>query len=297
MNVIRWYNQNRRMIWIVILTIIGVIGILQALNRYYENNAKDESSTNSTTFNTNYSVISQHKVDEDVSKKSVNLIETFFELCNAKKIEEAYNLLSTDCKEELYPTINDFITKYYNRIFLENKTYSSKLWITTSTRNTYRVEIMNDILSTGEKDYMPIEDYYTITNENGIYKLNISNFIRKQDINESKTKENFIVTIVSKRIYMDYEIYEIKIQNNSTSKIIFNTKEHSDSIFLVDENELKYIAFLNELPNSELEILAGTVKTIEIKFNRGYKPNINIEKIVFNDINNNNIVESIEIEI
>ena len=32
--------------------------------------------------------------------------------------------------------------------------------------------IMSDILSTGKKDDMPIEDYYTIIYENGKYKFN-----------------------------------------------------------------------------------------------------------------------------
>jgi len=108
---------------------------MESWNSNYKKVAKDKSSsTNSaTTYNTtNYSVISKDKIDDNVSEKSVNIIEDFFRLCNEANVEEAYKLLSVDCKEELYPTIQDFITKYYNRIFTEKRSYDSILWIANS---------------------------------------------------------------------------------------------------------------------------------------------------------------------
>jgi len=156
---------------------------------------------------------------------------------------------------------------------------------------------MTDLLATGQKDYMPIEDYYTILYENGQYKLSISNFIGKENINMSKTQNNVIVTIISRKMYIDYEIYEINIKNQTGKNIIFNTKENSDSIYIQDKNKLKHIAFLNEIAKSELDIANGVSKDLEIKFNRGYKPTIYIEKIVFEDINNNGATITIEIEL
>lgn len=298
--IVRWYNQNRKIIWVAILTVVAVIGLIQTLNSYYKNKAKDEnSSTNSTTvYDTpNYSVITREQIDEKTSEKSIDLIGEFFNLCNNGQIEKAYNLISTECKEELYPTLGDFETYYYNKIFTEQKSYDSVLWINSAGRNTYKIEIMADLLATGQKENMPIEDFYTIIYENGEYKLNISNYIGKKEINTSKKQNNIEINILDKRMYIDYEIYDIQIQNNTGNRLIFNTKEHSNSIYLQDENELKYIAFLNEIPNSELEIINGITKILEIKFNRGYKPTINIEKIVFGDINSNGKIENIEIEL
>ena len=39
---VRWYNQNRKIIWIVILTIIAIIALLQVL----DNNAKKNTNDN-----------------------------------------------------------------------------------------------------------------------------------------------------------------------------------------------------------------------------------------------------------
>lgn len=298
--IVRWYNQNRKIIWTVVLTIVGVIALIQTLNNYYKDNPEDDSSStnNSTTaYNTNnYSVTTREEINETTSKKSIDLIKDFVDYCNSQEIDSAYKLLSTQCKEELYPTIDDFKTKYYNRIFTEQKTCNSTLWITASTAHTYRIEIMPDLLATGKKDNMPIEEYYTIIYEDGEYKLNISGFIGKEDINISETKNNVTINIISKTIYMDYELYEIQILNNTGSKLIFNTKENLESVYIQDENGLKYIAFLNEIPNSELEILTGVTKALEIKFNRGYKPSIDIIGIVFEDIKSGTDMQKIEIE-
>lgn len=299
--IISWYNQNRKIIWIVVLTIIAVIALIQSLNNYYKSNTKDESSStnnSTTTYNTdNYSVVTQKKINDTTSEKSSDLIKDFFDYCNNGKIEDAYSLLSTDCKEELYPTVDDFKQKYYNTIFTEKRSYDTELWITTSRRNTYRVEIMADLLATGQKEYMPIEDYYTITYEDGEYKLSISNYIGKENINVSKTQNNITVNIVSKKVYKDYEIFEVEVKNNTGSKLIFNTKENANSIYEQDGNELKYIAFLNEIPDSELEISNGFTKILELKFNRGYNPTISIKKVIFQDISINNSEQTQEIEI
>ena len=299
--IIRWYNQNRHMFWIVVTAVAGFILILQTLNNYYKNNTKEESSStniSTTTYNNpNYSVVSQKEINKNTSKESINVIKTFFNYCNTGEINEAYNLLSIDCKQELYPTVDDFREDYYSRIFTETKMYNSTLWISSSTRNTYRLEIMGDILATGKTEDMPIEDYYTVINENGEYRLSVSNYIGKEEINISKAQNNVTITILNKKMYMDYEKYEVKVENNTQGNLILNTKQNTDSMYIQDKNDLKYIAFLNEISEYDLNILRGANKTYNIKFNRVYKPDIRIKKIVFDNISVENQNLKVEIEL
>lgn len=302
---VRWYNQNRRMFWVSLITILGVIGLIQSLNNYYKNNPKiiGGTSYSTTSYNTdnyttnNYSIVTQKEINNNEALKLDNFIEKFFNYCNKGEIENAYNLLSEECKQELYPTIEEFILKYYNKVFTENKIYEATLWINNGRRYTYRVEIITDALAIGRKGESSIEEYFTIVYKNGEYKLNISNYIGKEEISKSKTQNNITVNILYKKMYIDYEIYEIKVENNTRNNLIFNTKERTNSIYLQNTNNLKYNAFLNEIPNSKLEILNGTYKTIEIKFNKEYNPTIAIEKIVFEDINNNNEIDILEVSI
>lgn len=285
---IRWYNQNRKMLWIVVITIIGVFALIQALNSYYKNNTKEGSSSannSTTTYNTpNYSVVTKKEINNSVSEASQDIIKNFFDYCNNNKIGEAYNLLSEDCKNELYPNINEFKQKYFDIVFTNTKTYSSNLWITNANKNTYRLEIHGDILSTGKKDEMPIEEYYTVIYENGKYVLNINGYIGKEDINVSKVQEGIEITVLSKQVYMEYEKYLVKVKNNLEESIMLNTKQNAGSMYIEDENHLKHIAFLNEISDYNLNVLSGFTKETNIRFNRTYKPNIKINKIVFDDI-------------
>jgi len=295
--IMRWYNQNRKIIWIVILTVVGIIALIQTLNNNYENDKNTISNSVTTYSKDNYSVITREEINETTSEESISLITNFIKYCNNQEIEKAYDLLSTQCKEELYPTINDFNTNYYSRIFTEQKSYNSTLWINASNSITYRIEIMADLLATGKKENMPIEDYYTIVYEDGKYKLNISRFIGKEEINISNSKSNIAVNVISKKQYMDYELYEIEVQNNTETKLTFNTKKDTNSVYIQDENGVKYIAFLNEIPDNNLEILNGITNDLEIKFNRGYKPDIDIKRIVFGDIKSGSETQKIEIEL
>ena len=298
---VRWYNQNRKIIWIVILTIIAIIALLQVLDNNAKKNTNDKnSSTNisTTTYNNDtYSVVTQKNIDEKTSNNSIAVINNFFDYCNNGNIEKAYNLLSSDCKEELYPTIEEFKQRYINVIFTEKKSCDVTLWITAPKRNTYKVQIMADLLETGQKEYMPIEDYYTITVEEGEYKLSISRYIAKEYINKSINQYGITINVLYKKIYEDFEIYEVEVINKTGSKLIFNTKENVKSIYLEDENNLKYIAFLNEIPDNFLEISNGMTKRLEIKFNRGYNPTINLKNIVFEDIKISNIEQKQNITI
>ena len=296
-----WYNQNRRNIWIVVLIIAGIIGIIQALNSYYKNKTNDKSSSTNlgtTAYDTNnYSVITRKTIDDKTAKQSDSVIEKFLNYCNNGNIEEAYGILSEECKEELYPTIEDFKSKYIDRIFTERKSYDSVLWMSTNTKNTYRIQIMRDLLAEGERDYMPIEEYYTILYENGRYRLNINGYIGEENLNIQKKENNIEINIISRKTYVEYEIYEISVKNKTGETLIFNRKNNTNSTYIQDKNNLKYIAFINEIPDNQFEILNETEKKYSIKFNREYKPNIKIEKIVFGDIGVENSNSSIVIDI
>jgi hypothetical protein len=289
------------MIWIVVLTIVGIISLIQTLDNYYKNNPKKESSSTSnstTTYNKpNYAVVTQKEINKNSNKNSETVIKQFFDYCNNQKVKEAYSLLSEECKQELYQTEEAFKQKYYDKIFTESKMYNSILWISNENKNTYRLEIIGDILATGKKETMPIEEYYTTIYSDGKYKLNINGFIEKEELNILNKQKNITIELLNRNIYIDHETYEIKVKNKTMNNIVFNTKETTDSMFIQDKNEVKYYAFLNEISETEFIIPPGHVRTYNIKFNKGYKGKSVLEKIVFGNIKQEYEVENKTIEI
>ena len=194
-----FYNQNRYMIWIIILILVAIIVLIQILNSFIsKRNDIEESNKQNTVIkssnnniNENYSVITGQEVKKEVSQ----VIDDFVYCCNNNEPEKAYALLSDECKKALYPTLDDFTTKYYQKLFKGNITYLYQSWITYNNKYTYKIDFIEDMLSTGKASNTSITDYYTIVKQNEAYKLNINKFIGIENINKSTTRNNIKITI------------------------------------------------------------------------------------------------------
>lgn len=293
--IIRIFNQNRRQILIAILAIVFVIGILQILNsvakkaneQKLQNLLTASNEINTSTYNPSYSVISGETVKKEVNEKVATIIDEFIKRCNGGKVEEAYNMLSINCKKEVYPTLNDF-ELYYKRNFKTKKDYTIQLWIANSL--TYKVELIQDALSTGKIDSTGVlQDFYTITKENGEEKLNISEYIGKVEIGKSITSKGITITANYKNIFKDYEIYNITVENKSENNILLDSLESTKNVYLNGSEGATYSAYLYEISDNNFEINKNYKKTLNIKFNKQYTSKANIKSIVFSDIVLNSI--------
>lgn len=294
---IRFYNQNRHTVWVVVLCIIAIIAVIQILNRvaYYQNNESQNTNTSkyNNSFNYNYSVVSGQKLNNNISE----VIDQFIEYCNDGQVEMAYEMLSDDCKTIVYPEFNNFKEKYYNRVFDTKKTYTMQAWQTANNTFTYRVDFTEDMLITGKASDNSILDYYTVVqNNNNEYKLNINKFVGVQNINAKTISENIIINIISKRMYMDYEIYDIEVKNNNQKTIMLDDMKNTDSIYVLDKNEQKYYWYNYEFIESDITVKSGMTQNILIKFNKEYKPNNQAVKLVFKNIALNDKLIEIGIE-
>ncbi len=284
--IIRWYNRNRKTFWLIVVISIIVISIPRALNQYAKNKKNEESSSisnNTTTYNNEkYSIISQKNIENKESTENLTIIDEFVEYCNSENPEKAYGLITDECKEKLYPTLNDFINKYYNTMFETKKTYSTQLWLNNGIYYTYIVNFKEDILASGVANPSSIEDYYTIVNKNNQYKLNIGNYVGNIEINKSNEINELKVVVLSKDIFMDYEIYNIEVETKNRNSILLDSLEMIGNTYLEDSGGLHYDAYNHELVTEELRVKG--IKKISIKFNKKYSTQRNIEKLIFSDI-------------
>ena len=281
MNIIRYYHQNRKMIWLVIIAIIILIIAIQALNNIVKNQNKNKPnnliSEKEYENNLNINVlISEESVKEDEEL----IIDQFLRYCNAKKIEEAYALLSESCKKELFPAIEYFKQNYYNLKFSTTKLYSKEHF----TGNTYKIKLYDDILITGSVNSNSTEDYFTIKKENNSIKLNISNYIDSKTINKSSTNDNLQVKVINKQTYKEYEKYEMQITNLTYDTILLDSKESTKSMYLIGDNNVRYYSLSHEVLKENLILKPKATITIEIKYNKEYNSNKIVNQLVFSDV-------------
>lgn len=283
---IRLYNQNRIFIWISIIAIIFIIIAIQILNDLALENIKDKNKTS------NLNIVHKEEIkdnldidiiinDKDVEEEKELIIDQFIRYCHAKEIEKAYSLLSNDCKEELFPTLDDFKEKYYYKLFNTKKLYSKEVFY----NNTYKVKYYDDMLATGKINNEVIEDYYTIQKENNVTKLNISNFIYKNTLNREKTINNLKIKVLEKQVYTEYEEYKLEVTNLTDKKILLDSKEKTKTMYLLGDKNVKLYCLSHEVSIDELIIESKSSKIIRLKFNKGYKVKSNTqEEINLTDI-------------
>lgn len=294
--ILTFYNNNKRKIWLVLICFVVLIAIPRILGFFFNSNTENKVDTNvinnneqnnlnTSVIGAQQSVISGEQLHSS-QETYIQLIDKFVDLCNNNNIEEAYATLSTDCKEELYPSVESFKNNYYNQIFNgKNKTAVIENWVS----NIYKVDYINDMLSAGTYNANEnIQDYITVVDDNGETKLNINNYIGKIEINRDINYMNIRTKVTSKKVYMDYEIYTFEIQNNSENSILLGNKDDINNLYIEDENGNKYEAYTHELTESNLIVPAGTVRNINIKYYNKYSSSRVIRKVVFSKVILNN---------
>lgn len=280
MNIIRYYNQNKKTIWIAIIAIIIIIIAIQAINKI----VKDKNSSNNPNNIVNYQDYKNNPdinvliTEVEVKENGELIIDQFLRFCNANKIEEAYALLTDSCKQELFPTIEEFKGNYYSKNFSVKKLYSKEKYI----GNTYKIKLYEDILKNG--DTKNTEDYFTIQKENGITKLNINNYIQTKEINKTSENEYLKIEVTKRKIYKEYEEYELRVTNLTYKTILLDSKESTKTMYLKGKNSVSYYALSHEVLLDNLCIRPKATQSLLIKYNKEYNSNQTINQLIFEDV-------------
>ena len=278
--------------YVIIVIIVGIIlflSLVNVVNSYIKENRKQKLSQAQNTTNTN-NIVNNNQVNssskpimgssENKSNSSTNnnisnekLIRDFITYCNSHQIQNAYSLLSDECKDAVFfANIEYFKKNYVESIFTTNKILNIEKWVENNII-TYRVRLTDDILSTGniKGTTNAIEDYYTIVStEDGKQKLNINGYIARNYINKKNQVDGINISILKKDIFKEYEQYEIKVENKTNNTIMLDSKEDVDSIYLIGSNSSKYSGFTYELDEIKTVIPENTSKNITVRFNKIY---------------------------
>ena len=309
--IIRFYNQNRLAFWIMVIIIVFFIVILQVLNNIAkeDNKRKDEEIINANIIqntvveNVNHKepIISGSNLNDSSKINYSEVLEKFLNYCVNENYSEAYKLLSKNCKENLYNSEEDFIDMYCKDKFSNGMKFDYELW-SSSGNVVYRIKISEDMLITGKsnsKSY--IEDYYTVVSEDDGYKLNINSYINSKKLNIEETLDNLTIIVEKMDCYKDNYSFTFKCKNENDYKIVLDTRERTDTTYLLNNNNKQYIGLLYENIKQDLIINPKEEKEVKIKFNVVNANEAKINKIVFSDIrlinNDGEQKEKFEIEI
>ena len=290
---IRYFNQNRTKILLIVFIIVFLIIFVRVLNNIIKRNLQEENNNISNiqidkdTSIPDEVIISGEEISEEKAIEDKQIIEGFVQACNNKDYSKAYNMLTDDCKNIVFNgTMDSFVRNYCDLIFKTSKTYKLEGWLNKTDGMTYKMTYLEDnILATGGiSDGLNYTDYITITKENGENKLSIYSFINSYNTEKIESKNNIAVKVNRIDVYMDYVVYAFDITNNSENVILLSDNSDNKQICLVDEHNSEYISYLNEIPQFNLVINKGEQKQFAIRFAKGYSSSTNSRYIKFKNI-------------
>lgn len=303
--IFRFINQNRRIIILLVSIGIFIILLIKALNNLSFKSDNDETdneieNTSREIQDTRTSVITNTSVGQKTSTQNYNLLEEFVNLCNDGNIEETYQLLSDECKQNVYPNLEGFANNYVNVVFKSRKSIDVKNWIKSGDYITYLVTYSDeDILSTGDVNNNKFQDYITVNSSK--QQLNINKYIKKEELNKTQEIKNIKFTINYVDIFKDYEVYNIKIENKNNNDIILDNLSSVSSTYIETSSETQINCSNYESGINSFKYGPGMAKTIELKVIKQYNENLQDEKLIFSsailDTGNIDNTCSIEVEL
>ena len=91
---------------------------------------------------------------------------------------------------------------------------------------------------------------------------------------------------------MDYETYEIEVENNSNGKIELDSLQKTNTVYIEDENGQKYYWYNHEILEEDISIRRAQRGNVEVKFNKSYQPKKETTKVVFTNVvaNEHNVI-------
>lgn len=268
---------------IIVAIVIAIATII--LSSFRGTGPNNDNNQEKEVYKPTETVIKGTNISKTQYEADSNIVNKFLELCNNAKIEEAYGLLSDDCKSELYPTIEYFKNNYYNNIFDKKREYNLQSWISTSKYTVYKIRYTNSMLSTGTYNQDDVyEDYITLNKSNNTEKISIGNLIACEECNIITRTKELEITVVKKKMYVSDEEYEIQVKNNTDKTILLDTLETNQTINLVGSSGAKYGAYTNKIFLINLTIDPGEIKNITIRFKKNFSSDNKSEQIEFSNI-------------
>lgn len=232
--------------------------------------------------------ISGGEISKEKFEKENNLVEEFVKFCNEQKFEDAYNLLTEECKQKLYPTLQDFKNKYCNIIFDEKREYSLQGWITSRYYNTYKVNFTEDFMATGVYSGIEkYEDYITVVTDkknSDNKKVNINNYIGTEELSKQTKTDIVEAEALYADTYLEYINCAIKVKNITDNEIVLDNLNNYEGIKLYTTNGIKYRIDGSDLRKFDLTIRPGQAKVIILQFRKQYGSDTVIKSINFANV-------------
>lgn len=276
---LHFIKKNKKITFIVICVWVIVFFINMFLKGY---NPKPELQT---TYQPHVSVMDNKK---QVSKKTSNeieeMIDEYMGYCNDANWAEAYNMLSSTCKEVIFDNnIQNYIDYAYTKMPTTKK-YAIQDFSNEGNTYIYQIKYADDMLSTGltNTTYQYLEEKIVFKKQrNGTIDMAVGNFVDFGDIKNIFENEYLKVDVKSVVKYYSMEEYLVKFTNRTENTIVIADGAESKEVALkLESSNIREREDIDE----KIVLEPGKSTTVKIDFEKFYDNDDDAKNIIFNSI-------------
>lgn len=273
-----FYNKYKKIIFVILIIWTLIFVINRFLGRKTDDNNKP-----STTYAPHVSIMDeQSEVPEKLQQPIEDIINKYFTYCNNAEYENAYNMLSEQCKKEVFGSLDSF-EQYIKGIFgTGGKIYNIQNFSNLEDAYIYNVRILDDILASGTTNgYGYYEEKITITtNDAGDLELSVAKFISSENLTIFAEDDYLRIEVLSKNVEYDKETYKVKFTNKTEYPIVIaNGKEEFEiGIYIGDQTRTA------NLPLANIVVEPNSNYTINLEFTKFADDEKRTNLMIFNAI-------------
>lgn len=276
-----FFKKHKKKVIIFALVAWLIIFIINLILKYRTPKVP-EPSTTYTPHVPIYSEDEEAQVPEKYQKPIEDLVDKYFNYCNNGEYENAYNLITEDCRNKLYPTLDQF-KGYVDFVFQgKKKIYNIQNYSIVDNKYVYNIRILDDIMANGTTDgYYYYEEKLILIEENGEIKLSIGEYVGDENPNIYVEDDNMIVEITNKSVEYETETYTVKITNKTDKYIVIADNTQNDEVVLDLGGSVRHpvnTTIVSYYANP------GSTSTYDFKFNKFYDNGLKSQKLILNSI-------------
>ena len=276
---IQWAKKRKKELIVLGLLAWLIIFIINTILK----NQQSKIDPPSTSYTPHTAVYKEDAVVPENYQKSIeNTIDKYFNYCNEGKYEEAYNLITPECRKKLYPSIAEF-KGYVDYVFQgKKKIYNIQNLSMVDNKYIYNIRILDDILANGTTDgYYYYEEKFILIEDNGEMKLSIGEYIGDEQLNIKAENDDMIFEVQSKSVDYETETYTIKITNKTDKYIVISDNTENNEIIL-DLGEQTRRPVDTEYLSIYVKPNSTTIQSL--KFNKFYDNGLTAQKLLLGNV-------------
>lgn len=266
--------------WKAIIIVIVVWITLIIINAYLRNRPEETTTTN--TYFPNLPVIDYGgTVPKSKQDEVNNTIDSFFNYCNKKEYQNAYNLLTEDCKQYIYRNSIEEFMQYVDSIYTSTKIYNLQNYSNVDDVYIYDINILDDIMSTGTTGgYQEYKEKIALIEINGEMKISNQGYIGKVTFNNITGEDgNIKIRVLNKNMSYAREEYEVEITNKTDGYVLIGNGNIANEVTLnLGDQSRPALGIIN----NNMLLAPGETTTYYLLFDKYYDDGKTPTEINFN---------------